>query len=312
MRTVYWSGASARKRDQHTLEHSEQVLESIMEKQVAEKTLKNRKNLWQRFRWWTTTQQTQENANSAVLFLCGLDIEASTMRTYCTDLQMVGSNTYSDWDHHQLQLLSKTYRQYKPIEEINQAVPATLTQIWHSYRRALEENKVEIGILTLTLWKGAFRFSDMSHLLIEDVLHRTENEVILDLKKAKGGLMFSERRYSCPLGRAVPEISSWIHTRTSAANRKDPLFTTTSQQLLNFWARDPQTQTLSLHSPRRGALQQLTRMANQGYNIGPECIRKTARHKGNQELSTTTLRYLSNLKVEVAKLVTEGTATKYL
>lgn len=285
-------------------------LSSLVQGSLVVRTASARASLWADFAAWATRTKRVLSADSAVLYVMSrdrlagpADLKRSTLAKYAGDLQAVGRSSCAAWDEVPLAELARLLR--RASEDPTQAQPADRDAI-HSF--VLRSPSSLFAAVALTAWKGAMRIGDVRLLRVRDVVRVTEDEVLLDLWRAKSsgatGRMASDTRFAILAGESVSVVASYIRSRL-VRPPDDALFPFDPTLFMAAIREMPDCAGLTQHSFRVGALARMLSLAARGVAISAEGIRIGARHSAkNMILPKTTLHYLRKQRVGLAEFLT--------
>lgn len=195
----------------------------------------------------------------------------------------------------------------------SQAVPASRAQARFLIQQALREEDVFLAAVLYLMWKTASRLDDVLHLKKESLIYSDSTCFVIEWGQTKTsrGDPFRVSGWTVIEELLDPFMLDWIPTVFSRLRGQEPLTTITYTQFMRFLRRFPETNSLSAHSFKRGAIGVLIEAAMQG-KLEPRLVPIMAKHKDPlHDFPVTTLRYAPN-KVHLASLLGTQHATRLL
>lgn len=202
------------------------------------------------------------------------------------------------------------------LHPTEQATPATRAQVQFLVRKAIDLDSSILAVMIYLMWKSASRFDDLQHLTKESLLLHdpTQNLIVLQWNQTKttrhdpyrpsGWTVVQELNY--------PEMLQLTVQLFNQQAPNSPFFSqVTYRAFLRFLKSFQETQDLTAHSFKRGAVGELFRLAMNNV-IEPRLIPLLAKHKDQlHQFPSTTLRYAPD---PIAAAMTFGThfATRHL
>ncbi|MCA9634371.1 MAG: hypothetical protein KC766_42285 [Myxococcales bacterium] len=325
---MFLSNLTSRK----TQEQRQQAEESLPE--VLRAAAKDIRGLWATSTWATRGSLLLRVENfaqqhrishlplgvQATAFISSLRVAASTKASYCSALGATARRL--GMQVPMLDLLAAATRA-QPTGPTNQAVPATRPQIFLLVNTALRSNKPRLAVALYLCWKTASRWDDMIHLTKSSFLNRTtmltDGYLVVQWAQTKANRRQEFRpdgwcvvvEQDAALGWAVELVRRTLRSLATAATPLLPPQQTTAF-LRKFMRAQPETQQLTAHSIKRGAVNVLVEAAVLGRLKDPRLIPLLAKHKDSLHgFPTSTLRYVEDKK-QLALMLGTQEATRLL
>ena len=216
-----------------------------------------------------------------------------------------------------LELYSSAVRIAGAGTPIKQAVPATRPQVRELILRALESNDPRLATAIYLCWKTASRWNDILNVTKESLIDyettASESTAIIEWGRTKANRQqdFRVDGWTVVVEVKNREAMAMLRRTFDGLQPHEKLTTVSTEKLRNFMKQFPNTQELTAHSFKRGAVAVLIECAALGL-VNPRLIPIMAKHKDElHNFPVTTLRYAPN-KSHVAKMLGTQSATKLL
>lgn len=285
------------------------ALGDLMQNSLADRTITGRSNLWKRFVRFLSLTDLEGTGDDGVLFIMSIPgIVPATRVNYLSGLLAVARATAArGWDEMQIKIVMKALRNQVKLSTPKQAVPAS-QEVTHKVFDQLIQVSPTTAMLVLAMWLGAARFADLDGLPWSGVVLLQEERVILDFAQSKTKPVFSPTRFGLLNGARIRVLSAWMMERKRLAHSEEDLIfgKVTPESLLRKVRAVEGAETWTLHSFRRGALQRILNLGTRGYQVSPESLARTARHRmtGGNDLPEVTIRYLADQRVGLSVMLT--------
>lgn len=294
-----------------TLQQLQEQVISTIHGMWAESTWFGRQRLFFRFTEFCQEHgmhDLQECADWAVpLFVESTGVAVTAKLTYAKSLaallHRMGTATPV------LQFYQAALRSTGGMIPMHQAVPASGTQIDRMLARASAVGpRLEAAIFIA--WKTASRWDDVASLVGASFLLVEANEIIiawLDRTKTTRSDPFRPSSWVV-IHHPAPMTAIAATLRNLEPN--ESLIDWTTNDVIAWMHRDPDTSQLTAHSFKRGALEYLATCVIDG-QMPMELLPILAKHKAVLDFPSTTLRYIGN-RVTLARMLRTQQATVLL
>jgi len=272
----------------------------------APSTTAQRLSLWTRYHKYARLHPEKDIGMSMALFIETLPVMSSTKLTYAKTLAATAAKL--DIQVPILRLYASGLAASGGTTPTAQASPATRKQV----DTLMSHLPVHLAAPILLAWKTASRWDDVTHLQRQNVTVLSPSRIIVQWSQTKST-------------RAQPfRASTWTEIVDDDPRRlnpllehlqslrpTDPVTRLSTAQLIRLLRQFPDTQDLTAHSIKRGAIDVLVRAAAEG-RLDRHIVCLMAKHKDELfEMPATTLRYVSD-KVALARMLGTHLATRLL
>lgn len=284
----------------------------------AANTLKNNQLLWVRLNNYVMSTPRVQNyplgAQMACFIMSQENTIASTKYSYAKSLRAIARRLAIQTPL--LDVLISSLAATGALHPSDQATPATRQQVVFLIRHALQANSLILAVMIYLMYKTASRFDDLLHLTKESLIHHNPalNQIIIQWNQTKttrsdpfrvsGWTVVQEDQY--------PEMLQHVLRLFNQQAAKTTFFQqVTYRAFLRFLKSFPETEMLTAHSFKRGAVGILFQLAADNV-ISPHLIPLLAKHKDQlHQFPSTTLRYAPN-PVTTALVFGTQNATRHL
>jgi hypothetical protein len=279
----------------------------------ATSTWSARAHLWQRLNQYATQHQIQHlplGVQAMAFVSNNTHLTPQTQYTYAKTFRALASRFAMTTPV--LDLYIAALRAAGSTIPTEQAVPATRQQVIFLITKAMEVDK-RLAAALYILWKSAARWDDVKNLTKESLIHNSNNKLVIEWGQTKTsrGQPFRVSGWT-----VIQEIEFPIMVQETARTfaqlqENEHLYPVQTHMFVRWIRQFQQTQDLTAHSFKRGAIGVLVQQAALG-NVEPRLITVLAKHKDPlHDFPVSTLRYAPN-KVQLAEMLGTQHATKLL
>jgi hypothetical protein len=278
----------------------------------AASTWNARASLWQRLEQFVTERNLRmlPFGAQAAAFVSSLQVTKQTLYSYAKTFRALASRFQIPTPVLDM-YIAALYANGATIP-IEQATPATRDQVRFLVEKAIDTD-TRLSVAVYIAWKCAARWDDVRNLTKESLIFSDENQAVIEWGQTKttrgnpfrvsGWTVIEEPRY--------PVMLYVMRNSFQRLKEKEHLYSMPTQMLTRWMHTFPETEKLSGHSFKRGAMGVLVEAASQG-KLEPRIIPTLLKHQDPLwDFPMTTLRYAPN-KVDLARMLGTQNATTLL
>ena len=305
---VYQSLFLVKKRSRLNFEsvtHPQVAAASVMQvlrRAWASTTLSATQNLLSRLSHFCQLRNLPLTPNTALIFLEATRVSIQARLTYSKSLQAFFNRIHQDTSL--FSVYNKGLRAMGALQPLHQATPMSKEDV------ILIANHLppSDSAVFLLAWKTASRWSDVQHLLAQNIILRSPEEIIVhwdQQTKSTRTDPYHASVYTVVVGDLTARIFHSLISRHDT-----PLTLLTTEDITHIMRQVCPNKNYSAHSIKHGAVCVLAQAAAER-RLCPTKLSLVAKHKITVSLATMTIRYIQD-KVAAARLLGTQEATIFL